>query len=66
MLLVHVTTDKHYTAEFCTIQNDSNKNFPVVVTHATGQYINNLKAEAYTSGNMFGERVGVEVKTPCC
>ena len=27
MLLVHVTTDKHYTAEFCTIQNDFNKNF---------------------------------------
>ena len=62
MLLVHVTTDKHCTAEFCAIQNDSNKNFSVVVTHAT----DNLKAEAYTSSNMFGERVGVEAKTPCC
>ena len=57
MLLVHVTTDKHCTAEFCAIQNDSNKNFSVIVTHATGQYIDNLKAEAYTSSNMFGEHV---------
>ena len=53
MLLVHVTGIA--LQNFAQIQNDSNKNFSVIVTHATGQYSDNLKAEAYTSSNMFGE-----------
>ena len=44
MLVVHVATDKRYIAEL--VQNNSNENFPVIVTHPIGQY-NKLKVEAY-------------------